>query len=198
MFSGFILLQVSEQPLELAYPLGGLDFIFHSQQHQLKNLQYLCSFPYGLHRVTKTQRNAFQAKRQKCPQRSNPLLIALATWKLAGEGGEREVMLAAFGLAAGGLALLAWLQLVPLLARVPIWQSSQVQEAEQQSVPFPALLPGATRLLLTWGWSSLPVLYSHMLVPVPCPCDGGISEGPALAPSGFCACASPHSSGNPG
>lgn len=151
-----------------------------------------------MHRVTKTQRNAFQAKRQKCPQRSNPLLIALATWKLAGEGGEREVMLAAFGLAAGGLALLAWLQLVPLLARAPIWQSSQVQEAEQQSVPFPALLPGATRLLLTWGWSSLPVLYSHMLVPVPCPCDGGISEGPALAPSGFCACASPHSSGNPG
>lgn len=76
-------------------------FIFFSQQQQqLKNLHYQYLFPHGSARVTKTRRDIFQPERQKHMQRSNPLLMTLATWKPAGVRGEREVMLAPFRLAA--------------------------------------------------------------------------------------------------
>jgi len=97
---------------ELAYALKELSFIFCSQQQQqLKNTDYQCLLPRGSAPVTKTRRGIFQPERQKHMQRSNPFLMTLATWKLAGVRVEREVTLAPSRLAAGGLAGIHWLRL---------------------------------------------------------------------------------------
>lgn len=84
--------------------------------------------------------------------------MTLATWKLAGIRGEREVMLAPFRLAGDGLAGINWLQLCCHFW--PEWQFGRALRCKKQSsnlFPSPALLPTATLFLLTSGWCSLPL-----------------------------------------
>lgn len=163
MFSVFIqrALQDFSPVLEnLLYPLKEVSFIFFcvQKQQRLKSLQYQCLYPHGSACITDTQRGIFQPERQKHTQRSNPFLMTLATWKLAGVRGEREVMLAPFRLAGDSLAGINWLQLCCHFW--PEWQFGRALRCKKQSsnlFPSPALLPTATLFLLTSGWCSLPL-----------------------------------------
>lgn len=143
----------------LLYPLKRMSFIFCIQkQQQLKSLQYQCLYPHGSACITNTERGIFQPERQKHTQRSNPFLMTLATWKLSGIRGEREVMLAPFRLAGDSLAGINWLQLCCHFW--PEWQFGRVLRCKKQSSNLfssPALLPTATLFLLTSGWCSLPL-----------------------------------------